>query len=111
MTDGFQTIALDALPKRTPRGFDAAKAAALLTAVQAQPDAGATDGVAYATEAEARILASRFKRLLANVAPKGTVAKSRVFPIKDDAGNVTGYGWAVLLGAPAAKAPAAKSAK
>lgn len=97
MATKFQTIALDALPKREPRGFDKAAAAALLGAVQAQPDAGATDGAAYADEAEARKVAAKHKRLLARVAPSGSVARSRVFAVEG------GFGWAVMLAAPSAK--------
>jgi hypothetical protein len=99
----FQTIPLNTLPKREPRGFDKAKAAELLAAVQAQPDSGATDGKAYSTEPEARKVAAKIKRLLAHVAPNGQVARSRVFPVKG------GFGWAVLLAA--AEAPKGKAVK
>jgi hypothetical protein len=94
----FQTIPLDSLPKREPRGFDKAAAAALLAAVQAQPDSGATDGVEYAKsaepaapDAEARKVAAKHKRLLDHVAPAGKVARSRVFAVGK------GFGWAVTL--------------
>jgi hypothetical protein len=106
MATTFQTIPLADLPKREPRGFDKEAAAALLAAVTAAPDSGASDGNAYGTEAEARKVAQKHKRLLAHVAPSGQVARSRVFPVDG------GFGWAVTLATPSAdKGKSGKSGK
>jgi hypothetical protein len=92
----FQTIPLDALPKRESKKFDADKANALLAAVQTGEVA--TDGTSYADEAEARKLAAANKRLLQRVIPAGKVARTRVFVHPDG-----GFAWGVFLADPSEK--------
>jgi hypothetical protein len=92
---------LDNLPKREPRGFDAEQANALLAAIQAAPtDGGASDGAAYASEAEARAAAGRMKRLAQHVADDGQTIGTRVFPHPTEAGT---YAWALKFIAPRTK--------
>ena len=105
----FQTIPLDNLPKRE-RAFDQETASALLAATKNDPKNGATDGIVYATEPEARKEATKHKRLLGRVAPSGMTARSRVFTVNADGKpdkDGKSFAWAVLLG----KANAKKSAK
>jgi hypothetical protein len=92
---------LDNLPKREPRGFDAEQANALLAAIQAAPaDGGASDGTAYASEAEARAAAAKMKRLAQHVADDGTTIGSRVFVHPTDA---NAYAWALKFVEPRKK--------
>jgi hypothetical protein len=102
----FQTVNLNDLPKREPKGFNAAAANALLAAATAAPDSGASDGTAYPDEAEARKIAGRHKRLLEHVIPSDQVVKTRVFPSKSG-----GFGWTVFVAAAPAEPSAKKGAK
>lgn len=101
----FSPVALDTLPKRLVRGraFDADTANALLAIVQ-QSGQGASDGVEYTDQAEARKAAGKARRLLVRVAPNPDLVKSRVYETEANSGK---YRWAVSLGTE----PSGKSAK